>query len=66
MSRRAVDPLARAVAAFRDLTAEQQSTFLLAVALAGTIQADAPTPRKRTPRPAVTHGTKEEAMRNAQ
>ncbi len=30
MSRRAVDPLARAVAAFRDLSAHEKETFMLA------------------------------------
>lgn len=49
MSRRAVSSLQKAAAAFRDLTPEEKNTFLLAVALGGSLEADAPTaaPRKR-------------------
>jgi len=50
MSRQREDPMQKAVRAFRELTAEQQSTFLLAVALAGTMQAEATATRKRAPK----------------
>ncbi len=49
MSRQREDPMQRAVRAFRELSADQQSTFLLAVALAGNLQAE-PATRKRAPK----------------
>lgn len=49
MPRRSEDPMQKVARAFRELTADQQSTFLLAVALAGNLQADAPV-RKRAPK----------------
>lgn len=47
MSRRAVDPMQKAAAAFRDLTTEQKDIFMLAVAMASTLEQIAPAPRKR-------------------
>ncbi len=66
MSRQRQDPLARAVAAFRDLTAEQQSTFLLAVALAGTIQEHPPLRPNARAKPNRQEQPKKEPTASAQ
>lgn len=50
MSRTRQSPMDRAVAAFAELSADEQATFLLAARFAGKMTVEPPAPRKRTPR----------------
>lgn len=47
MSRTRQSPMDRAVAAFAELTSEEQATFLLAARFAGKMTVEPPAPRKR-------------------